>query len=267
MSDINNIFFNEETNIKLNIINVLLKEKCPKFIITLKRENSTVLNLCLELNKENGTTQTVSEVKMFNAYNDMIYINLHTEDRYRQNSFIAYLIAVLVLIGDTIKFQKPDEKDVVLYPARRIGLTAENWISGYELEKYMAPDSTLIGGVLTPKRKRGSNGSESDDSFNYEEYAVNSNDTKSEEKRKANKIETIKWTRDRKRNKLTNELEIPIDDRTRTIAQKIIKKFFDTRVGDTCLGPKIEQGGKGKKRTCKKRKSRCKKKRRTRRKF
>jgi hypothetical protein len=197
----NYIIKGDETDKLLTALNRQLKERCPNFALDLNYVTTKTMELSLKLITKDEPI-VVSQITMFNVPPDMIYINFYTEDEYQRNSFISYLIAVLVLIGDTIQFQKPTTD--MLFPAKRIGLTdvTRDKISGHEMNKYSSS---------------GSSGSSSSRSSSSSSSSRSSSSN-------------------------SNTFEFPINDRTIQIAQEVINKFFEERDVDTCLlSPKIKE--------------------------
>jgi hypothetical protein len=212
----NYIIKGDETDKLLTALNRQLKERCPNFALDLNYVTTKTMELSLKLITKDEPI-VVSQITMFNVPPDMIYINFYTEDEYQRNSFISYLIAVLVLIGDTIQFQKPTTD--MLFPAKRIGLTdvTRDKISGHEMNKYIVSGGTK---EIERKRKKSSSGSSGSSSSRSSSSSSSSRSSSSN----------------------SNTFEFPINDRTIQIAQEVINKFFEERDVDTCLlSPKIKE--------------------------
>ena len=214
----------EGTEQKLREINFMLQQLCPDFRIELINETKQVMLLSL---LEGDTV--ASYISMFSAYdagNDMIYINLDTMLEYRRNGYIEFLMAVVILIGDSIYFIGPNEVKIF---AQKIGLTATNVVSGLIVKKnfnYYEPAVAAVA-VATDERpsKRRRLTSE------YSEDSKDSYDSDSERE----ESEVFKFY-------IRDNIEK---------AHIVIDKFLSTRYGRHCR--KLPVGGKSRKRKNRKR--------------
>lgn len=102
---------------KLIKLNEKLSQKCHNFIITFTKDQSNQMDLSL-INE----SKIVSNIHIFVASYNMIYINIDTLPEYEENGFITFLLAVLVYIGDSIHISEA-------FVPTKIGLTAQNPIS------------------------------------------------------------------------------------------------------------------------------------------
>ena len=78
---------------KLIKLNEKLSQKCHNFIITFTKDQSNQMDLSL-INE----SKIVSNIHIFIASYNMIYINIDTLPEYEENGFITFLMAVLVYI-------------------------------------------------------------------------------------------------------------------------------------------------------------------------
>ena len=263
------IISSDATIEKIKEINEKLQQVCPLFEIQLfNPEPLHNQNLTLSLIKYDESVSTVSTIEMFKSDNDVnvIYINISTSDTYQKQGFITFLIAVLVLIGNTIYFKNKGEPS---YKAAKIGLTASNPESGdiliinkYRLYKPNGKRLEEIKKEMRERLRKRELELEREKEMRERQNNKRKRSDSGERKRKTIKLsahsdksnDSYKSNDSDKRN---DEFIFVIDDYNIQIANTVITKFYNSRAGKTCL--KKERIGGSKKRTRKTRKTRKRK--------